>query len=71
MRTIYTPYTYKGYRFIITDHNEYTPNEYHIWHITHYNDAKLKYPMNGTTQYGFTYEAYNAAKLWIDNQKGN
>lgn len=61
-------YTYKAYTFIISDHNEYATDAYHVWHMVKFNGTKIRNPQNGTARYDTTLEAYNAAKAWIDRQ---
>jgi len=61
-------YTYKNYTFIISSHNEYESDEYHVWHMIRFNGAKINNPLHGTDHHATTLAAHTAAKNWIDRQ---
>lgn len=61
-------YTYNNFTFIISNHNEYSTDEYHIWHMIKFNGAKIQNKLSGTVRYNTTLEAHTAAKAWIDRQ---
>lgn len=61
-------YTHKNYTFIITDYMNDYGSEYHRWHMTHFNGAKIQNKLSGTMHHATTYAAHVAAKEWIDRQ---